>query len=133
MSGYGEVVATTSGAKLCYGQNTLSVTGSGAHTNCTMTVGGNLSVSGGAAPEYDGAGSLGYSNYRWSVVYAQTGTISMSDREKKTEISDALDRYDALFARLRPVCYRLKDGTSGRVHTGLIAQDVEQALAACGL
>ena len=36
MSGYGEVVATTSGAKLCYGQNTLSVTGSGAHTNCTM-------------------------------------------------------------------------------------------------
>ena len=38
-----------------------------------------------------------------------------------------------LFARLRPVCYRLKDGTSGRVHTGLIAQDVEQALAACGL
>lgn len=57
----------------------------------------------------------------------------MSDREKKTEISDALDRYDALFARLRPVCYRLKDGTSGRVHTGLIAQDVEQALAACGL
>lgn len=59
MSGYGEVVATTSGAKLCYGQNTLSVTGSGAHTNCTMTVGGNLSVSGGAAPEYDGAGSLG--------------------------------------------------------------------------
>ncbi len=133
MSGYGEVVATTSGAKLCYGQNTLSVTGSGAHTNCTMTVGGNLSVSGGAAPEYDGAGSLGYSNYRWSVVYAQTGTISTSDREKKTEISDALDRYDALFARLRPVCYRLKDGTSGRVHTGLIAQDVEQALAACGL
>ena len=98
-----------------------------------MTVGGNLSVSGGAAPEYDGAGSLGYSNYRWSVVYAQTGTISTSDREKKTEISYALDRYDALFARLRPVCYRLKDGTSGRVHTGLIAQDVEQALAACGL
>ena len=133
MSGYGEVVATTSGAKLCYGQNTLSVTGSGAHTNCTMTVGGNLSVSGGAAPEYDGAGSLGYSNYRWSVVYAQTGTISTSDREKKTEISDELDRYDTLFARLRPVCYRLKDGTSGRVHTGLIAQDVEQALAACGL
>ena len=88
---------------------------------------------GGAAPEYDGAGSLGYSNYRWSVVYAQTGTISTSDREKKTEISDELDRYDALFARLRPVCYRLKDGTSGRVHTGLIAQDVEQALAACGL
>ena len=133
MSGYGEVVATTSGAKLCYGQNTLSVTGSGAHTNCTMTVGGNLSVSGGAAPEYDGAGSLGFSDYRWSVVYAQTGTITTSDREKKTDISYALERYDALFEKLRPASYRLKSGTSGRTHTGLVAQDVEQALRECGL
>ena len=133
LSGYGEVVATTSGAKLCYGDNTLSVTGSGAHTNCTTTIGGNLSVSGSAAPETDGGGQLGYSNNRWSVVYAQTGTISTSDREKKKDISYDLAQYDALFDRLRPACYRMKDGTSGRIHTGLIAQDVEQALAACGL
>ena len=133
LSGYGEVVATTSGAKLCYGENTLSVTGSGAHTNCTTTIGGNLSVSGSAAPETDGGGQLGYSNNRWSVVYAQTGTISTSDREKKKDISYDLAQYDALFDRLRPACYRMKDGTSGRIHTGLIAQDVEQALAACGL
>lgn len=133
MSGYGEVVATTSGAKLCYGENTLSVTGSGAHTNCTTTIGGNLSVSGSAAPETDGGGQLGYSNNRWSVVYAQTGTISTSDREKKKDISYDLAQYDALFDRLRPACYRMKDGTSGRIHTGLIAQDVEQALEDCGL
>ena len=93
----------------------------------------NLSVSGGAAPEYDGAGSLGFSDYRWSVVYAQTGTITTSDREKKTDISYALERYDALFEKLRPASYRLKSGTSGRTHTGLVAQDVEQALASCGL
>ena len=133
LSGYGEVVATTSGAKLCYSSNTISVTASGAHTNCTTTIGGNLSVSGSAAPETDGGGSLGYSNNRWSVVYAQTGTISTSDREKKKDISYELAQYDALFDRLRPACYRLKDGTSGRIHTGLIAQDVEQALHACGL
>ena len=133
LSGYGEVVATTSGAKLCYGENTLSVTGSGAHTNCTTTIGGNLSVSGSAAPETDGGGQLGYSNNRWSVVYAQTGTISTSDREQKKDISYELAQYDALFGRLRPACYRLKDGTSGRIHTGLIAQDVEQALEDCGL
>ena len=133
LSGYGEVVATTSGAKLCYRSNTISVTGSGAHTNCTTTIGGDLSISGSAAPETDGGGSLGYSNNRWSVVYAQTGTISTSDREKKTDISYELAQYDALFDRLRPACYRLKDGTSGRIHTGLIAQDVEQALSACGL
>ena len=132
-SGLGEVVATASGAKLCYGGNTLSVTESGAQTNCRMAVGGDLVVSGSAAPAYDGAGSLGFSDYRWSVVYAQTGTITTSDREKKTDISYALERYDALFEKLRPASYRLKSGTSGRTHTGLVAQDVEQALTECGL
>lgn len=132
-SGLGEVVATASGAKLCYGGNTLSVTEGGAQTNCRTAVGGDLVVSGSAAPAYDGAGSLGFSDYRWSAVYAQTGTISTSDREKKTEISYALERYDALFEKLRPASYRFKDGASGRTHTGLIAQDVEQALRECGL
>ena len=132
-SGLGEVVATTSGAKLCYGGNTLSVTEGGAQTNCRMAVGGDLVVSGSAAPSVDGAGSLGFSDYRWSVVYAQTGTITTSDREKKTDISYALERYDALFEKLRPASYRLKSGTSGRTHTGLVAQDVEQALRECGL
>ena len=134
----GEVVATSSGAKLCYGNNfyggnTLSVTSGGAQTDCRMAVGGDLVVSGSAAPSVDGAGSLGFSDYRWSVVYAQTGTITTSDREKKTDISYALERYDALFEKLRPASYRLKDGASGRTHTGLIAQDVEQALVECGL
>ena len=132
-SGLGEVVATTSGAKLCYGTNTLSVTSGGAQTNCGLSAGGDLVVSGSAAPSVDGAGSLGFSDYRWSVLYAQTGTISTSDREKKTDISYALERYDALFEKLRPASYRLKDGASGRTHTGLIAQDVEQALVECGL
>ena len=98
-----------------------------------MAVGGDLVVSGSAAPSVDGAGSLGFSDYRWSVVYAQTGTITTSDREKKTDISYALERYDALFEKLRPASYRLKSGTSGRTHTGLVAQDVEQALRECGL
>ena len=132
-SGLGEVVATASGAKLCYGGNTLSVTESGAQTNCRTAVGGDLVVSGSTAPSVDGAGSLGFSDYRWSVVYAQTGTITTSDREKKTDISYALERYDALFEKLRPASYRLKSGTSGRTHTGLVAQDVEQALRECGL
>ena len=132
-SGLGEVVATASGAKLCYGGNTLSVTEGGAQTNCRTAVGGDLVVSGSTAPSVDGAGSLGFSDYRWSVVYAQTGTITTSDREKKTDISYALERYDALFEKLRPANYRLKSGTSGRTHTGLVAQDVEQALRECGL
>ena len=137
-AGAGEVVATVSGAKLCcntqnFYPNTVSVTAGGAQTNCGLSVGGDLTVGGSAAPSVDGGGSLGFSDYRWSVVYAQTGTISTSDREKKTDISYALERYDALFEQLRPASYRLKGGASGRTHTGLIAQDVEQALADCGL
>ena len=133
MKGAGEVVATSSGAKLCYASNTLSVTANGAQTNCGLSVGGGLSVSGGTAPGSDNAYSLGYSNYRWSVVYAATGAISTSDRREKREISYDISRYDGLFDRLKPASYKLKDGTSGRTHTGLIAQDVEQALAECGL
>ena len=132
-SGAGEVVATQDGAKLCFGGNMLSVTASGAQTNCAVSLGGAVSVGGSVAPSYDGGGSLGYSNYRWSAIYAQTGTISTSDREKKTDISYELAKYDALFDRLRPASYRLKDGTSGRTHTGFLAQDVEQALLECGL
>ena len=133
MKGAGEVVATSAGAKLCYSSNTLSVTANGAQTNCSLSVGGDLSVSGGAAPGSDNAYSLGYSNYRWSVVYAATSAISTSDRREKREISYDISRYDRLFDRLKPARYRIKDGTSGRTHTGLIAQDVEQAMADCGL
>ena len=133
MKGAGEVVATSSGAKLCYASNTLSVTANGAQTNCGLSVGGSLSISGGTAPGSDNAYSLGYSNYRWSVVYAATSAISTSDRREKREISYELSRYDELFDRLKPARYRLRDGTSGRTHTGLIAQDVEQALKDCGL
>lgn len=133
MKGAGEVVATSAGAKLCYASNTLSVTANGAQTNCSLSVGGGLSVAGGAAPGSDNAYSLGYSNYRWSVVYAATSAISTSDRREKRDICYDISQYDKLFDRLKPASYRLRDGTSGRTHTGLIAQDVEQALKDCGL
>lgn len=133
MSGYGEVVATTNGAKLCYASNTLSITSSGVQSNCAVALGGNLTVAGSVAPSTDGGGTLGYSGYRWMAVYAQTATINTSDRRAKEDISYDLSKYDALFEKLRPVSYKMKNGTAGRTHTGLIAQDVEQALSQCGL
>lgn len=134
----GEVVATENGAKLCYGNNpisanTISVTSGGAQTNCTLSIGGDTTITGSAAPAYDGAGSLGFSDYRWTVLYAQTSTISTSDRAQKKDISYDMEKYDSLFKKLKPVNYKMKDGTSGRTHTGLIAQDIEQALQECGL
>lgn len=77
--------------------------------------------------------SLGASGLYWSDIYATNDTIHTSDREKKKDIDYDMERYDALFGMLRPVSYRFKDGQSGRTHLGLISQDVEDALAACGM
>lgn len=86
------------------------------------------------APAQDNAVALGGPGARFSAVYAATGSISTSDRRAK----HSLRRLDAglcqqFVAELQPVSYRLKDGTSGRRHWGLVAQDVERAMALCGL
>lgn len=66
-------------------------------------------------------------------IYAENDIINTSDRNKKKNIQYGLDRYSALFDRLRPVSYQLTEGRSGRTHLGLIAQDVEDALAELGI
>ena len=95
--------------------------------------GGQVSICAACVPYSDNWFTLGRGGLRWSDVYASNDTIVTSDREKKKDIAYGLERYGALFDRLRPVSYRLRDGQSGRTHLGLIAQDVEAALAACGL
>ncbi len=89
-----------------------------------------------AAPLFPGGDaqySLGLSNFRWSTVYAASGTINTSDRDAKNSIDYDMSRYAALFDRLRPVSFRYDDGTSGRLHVGYIAQDVEEAMTEAGL
>ena len=103
-------------------------------SNGTLQIGGGQVAAGGdCVPVGNNMYSLGRGGLKWTDVYAQNSTIQTSDREKKEDIVYGLDRYRALFDRLKPVSYRLKDGQSGRTHLGLIAQDVEAALAACGL
>ncbi|MDE7054392.1 MAG: tail fiber domain-containing protein, partial [Oscillospiraceae bacterium] len=76
---------------------------------------------------------LGASGLNWTDVYADNDAIVTSDRNKKHDISYNLSIFDQLFSALKPVSYRLKDGASGRLHLGMIAQDVEQALFALGI
>lgn len=103
-------------------------------SNGTLQIGGGQVAAGGdCVPVGNNMYSLGRGGLKWTDVYAQNSTIQTSDREKKEDIVYGLERYGALFDRLKPVSYRLKDGQSGRTHLGLIAQDVEAALAACGL
>lgn len=81
--------------------------------------------------------NCGNNNYPWAVVSAVDvyvdGTAVTSDRNKKHDIFYVLDAYDALFDALRAVGYKLNNGKSDRVHIGMIAQDVEEALLLCGL
>lgn len=84
-------------------------------------------------PYSSGRYSLGAGGLYWTDIYAENDVINTSDRNRKKNIQYGLDRYSALFDRLRPVSYQLADGRSGRTHLGLIAQDVEDALAELGI
>lgn len=112
------------------------------------------------SPSTDNAYSLGTSSFRWTAVYAMTGTITSSDARNKVDISPAELGLHFINA-LRPVSYRLKVGHNAvntyeiegadedgkphepyvevvprpglRRHFGLIAQEVRQALLEHGV
>ena len=63
-----------------------------------------------------------------------TEEISISsDRRVKENISYDMEKYADFFRRLQPGCYQYKNGKSGRLHLGFIAQDVERAIAQSGI
>ena len=55
-------------------------------------------------------------------------TAVSSDINKKNSIVNLEDSYSILFDNLQPVTYKYNDGTSNRLHTGFIAQQVKDAL-----
>lgn len=68
-----------------------------------------------------------------NTIYSNSSTITTSDREKKTDIQSISDKYEELFFKLQPRLFKFKDGTSGRIHIGAIAQEVEEALKEVGI
>lgn len=66
-------------------------------------------------------------------IHASTPISESSDRNLKNSIDHDLNRYKALFMALQPAFYKFNDGTSGRFHTGFIAQEVEDAIKGAGL
>ena len=93
-----------------------------------------ISVSNTFMPNSDGNINLGNYAYYWANAYIEqcygsAEAASTSDRNKKHDISYDLDRYDPFFDGLKPAVFKLDNGTSGRLHPGLIAQDVEEDLA----
>lgn len=131
--------------------NTWSATqifSSAVQTSTINANGGNISLastvtvvpSTGLAPAADGAYLLGAPSFRWSTVYAVTGTINTSDANQKQDVR-ALSEAEARTAvklKLLVRAFKFKDavtakGDNARIHFGVIAQDVAAAFTSEGL
>lgn len=68
-----------------------------------------------------------------SIYMRDTSTAVTSDKNLKKDIILFDERYDKFFDLLRPVGFKYIFGTSNRIHSGFIAQEVEEALTAAEL
>jgi len=84
-------------------------------------------------PSGKGIYSLGSSDYYWNDIYADNSVIQTSDANKKHSVESLAGSYSLFFDKLRPVTYKLNNGSSDRTHSGFIAQEVEVALIEAGL
>ena len=60
--------------------------------------------------------------------YLEGSEAVTSDASLKFDVSDLSNEYSTFFDNLRPVSFKYYNGTSGRLHTGFIAQEVLGAL-----
>lgn len=85
------------------------------------------------APNADNRYNLGAPNFVWSAIYCSTDALNGSDRNIKNSIEALPEKYVRMFDLVEPRRYRLNSGTSGRFHTGFIAQEVKAAMQKCGI
>lgn len=85
------------------------------------------------APNADNRYNLGAPNFVWSTIYCSTNELNGSDRNIKNSIEALPEKYVRMFELVEPKRYKLNSGTSGRFHTGFIAQEVEAAMQKCGI
>ena len=127
---FGKIYADTNGA----GTNIVYIqTGQQVDGGTDMSLSINKSGVYVASSANDGKVNLGSSGRKWNQLYAANGTISTSDRNKKTNIVDMNSTQEQLFNKLRPVTFELKNGSSGRTHYGFISQDIEDSLSTLNL
>lgn len=89
-------------------------------------------------PGTDGTIANGWSNKRWSQVYAATSTIATSDERLKEDIKSIDEAVFKAWGKVEFKQFLFKDavaakGSAARIHIGLIAQQVIAAFASEGL
>lgn len=104
--------------------------------HASIEVDGNseeVQIKGGVIPNADNVYDLGSPNFVWSAIYCSTNELNGSDRNIKNSIEALPEKYVRMFDLVEPKRYKLNSGTSGRYHTGFIAQEVEAAMQRCGI
>lgn len=104
--------------------------------HASIEVDGNseeVQIKGGVIPNANNVYDLGSPNFVWSAIYCSTDTLNGSDRNIKNSIEALPEKYVRMFELVEPKRYKLNSGTSGRFHTGFIAQEVEAAMQKCGI
>ena len=99
-----------------------------------------LEVGGIVRPKTDNARTLGAASYRWSTVYAGSGTINTSDAREKTALRPLAPAETRAVRRIlkgvgvfRWLSAMDAKGEAARLHVGVTAQDVAAAFEAEGL
>jgi hypothetical protein len=85
---------------------------------------------------HDNSLALGYSDKRWSKVYAGSSSISTSDEREKNIIGKIDGKYKDLFMKLEPILFvwdRPGKYEDDYVHFGLGAQTTEKHARECGI
>jgi len=121
------------------GGNASAIGASGTNT----TFGNNtvyVSPATGFAPAVDNSYVLGAPSFRWSTVYAGTGTINTSDASQKQQDRALSDAERAVAVRIKGLIKTFKfndavatKGDAARTHIGVYAQEVQAAFTAEGL
>lgn len=104
--------------------------------HASIEVDGNseeVQIKGSVIPNADNVYDLGSPNFVWSTIYCSTNELNGSDRNIKNSIEALPEKYVRMFELVEPKRYKLNSGTSGRFHTGFIAQEVEAAMQKCGI
>ena len=104
--------------------------------HASIEVDGNseeVQIKGDVIPNADDVYNLGSPNFVWSAIYCSTNELNGSDRNIKNSIEALPEKYVRMFDIVEPKRYKLNNGTSGRYHTGFIAQEVEAAMQKCGI
>ena len=88
----------------------------------------------------DNTFDMGAAVYRWDDIYATNGTIQTSDQNEKQQIAEltaaelqAAKAISKLFKTFKWNDSVAEKGDAARTHTGVIAQEVEQAMTDAGL